>query len=411
MCLHPYTKVVVNPAGIKETVQFPCGHCIECLRDYQNAWKIRLSEEFAENPVGVFATLTYAPLNAPIAFDQETGELIETDEFVEYMETKDKRVLTLNHKDATDWIKRCRERYYRAKGERLEFKYFLCGEYGPRTLRPHYHLMIIGIKLWDFLEFFADDWRKRFGFIDASEIVYSRNSSPQRVANYVSKYCAKGEQFENPRVALGYCEKPRRTMSKGIGKNFALRIKEQIISKVNEYKVKKEDWKTKKDLKYLLEKHAVEGNDKLKYISYWYRIPEKHTYKVGDKTISYTESTYEKVWAYGFNADYLDMIIDKLNIKYFDYETQQTYTYKMPRYIRDVVTGTQSPLKHELQARLQERIETDRAQELEELQASHPDWTSAQTCHALVVKDYRERHRRAKDSTDALRKFYGKSQF
>lgn len=46
---------------------------------------------------------------------------------------------TLVPKDATDWLKRLRKRI-----EPLKVRYFMVGEYGDETRRPHYHLALFG---------------------------------------------------------------------------------------------------------------------------------------------------------------------------------------------------------------------------------------------------------------------------
>ena len=56
-----------DPSGNGQVVYRPCGKCLDCLRQYQQDWTIRLSEEckaWAPDSV-IFFTLTYADENIP----------------------------------------------------------------------------------------------------------------------------------------------------------------------------------------------------------------------------------------------------------------------------------------------------------------------------------------------------------
>lgn len=54
----------------------------------------------------------------------------------------------LDHEDVQGFMRRLRSRRDRAaarQGLKADpIKFFMCGEYGPKTLRPHYHLVLIG---------------------------------------------------------------------------------------------------------------------------------------------------------------------------------------------------------------------------------------------------------------------------
>lgn len=67
-----------------------------------------------------FVTLTYAPEHLP-------------------------RDGSLDHKHFQLFMKRLRHRM--PEGEPLS--YFMCGEYGERTRRPHYHAALFGVHFWD----------------------------------------------------------------------------------------------------------------------------------------------------------------------------------------------------------------------------------------------------------------------
>uniref|UniRef100_A0AAU8B5C3 Replication initiator protein n=1 Tax=Dulem virus 264 TaxID=3145741 RepID=A0AAU8B5C3_9VIRU len=57
-------------------------------------------------------------------------------------ELGDKRIGVLYKPDFVNFIKRLRINYERIYNESNDFKYFVCGEYGPTTYRPHFHLLL-----------------------------------------------------------------------------------------------------------------------------------------------------------------------------------------------------------------------------------------------------------------------------
>ena len=136
----------------------------------------------------------------PRLIDKETGEVYRT----------------VYKKHIQDALKRFRE-YRKKKGLFGSFSYFITSEYGPRTLRPHYHCLFFGLKREELLPF-LHDWSYRFGFYQAKTVKYG-NKSQFTVAGYVAKYCSKG-MFENPLVSQKKVFKTFHLISKKIGYNY-----------------------------------------------------------------------------------------------------------------------------------------------------------------------------------------------
>lgn len=115
---------------IKESGSYiiPCGHCIGCRLDYSRSWADRMMLELEDTKKAVFLTLTYNNENLTILTDNETGV----------------DVPTLNKRDCQLFMKRLRKEY----GE-FKLRFFLAGEYGDKTKRPHYHCIIFGLSLGD----------------------------------------------------------------------------------------------------------------------------------------------------------------------------------------------------------------------------------------------------------------------
>lgn len=192
----------------KHSVFVKCGKCSECVKSYQNAWMIRNLMQLRETTFAVFFTLTYRESTVPTQVDSDTGELHPT----------------VCKRDVQLFLKRFRE-FRRKRGLSTDFKYFITSEYGPTTLRPHYHGLLHGVTLLDFQEF-SSCWRKEYGFTMQRQVVYSDLKNAINSARYTAKYCAKGD-FENPLVSLCLVEPTFHLISKGLGKSY---INDRTIS-------------------------------------------------------------------------------------------------------------------------------------------------------------------------------------
>lgn len=108
----PSGAVAVGNEYIKNAsyMEVPCTKCEGCQQAHARAWALRCKLELQQHNAAVFTTLTYAPDREPI--------------------TLTKRHLQL-------WIKRLRKQY--------TLRYFLSGEYGEHTQRPHYHAILFGL--------------------------------------------------------------------------------------------------------------------------------------------------------------------------------------------------------------------------------------------------------------------------
>lgn len=98
-------------------VRLPCGQCVGCRRDRSQEWAIRILHEAALHDCSVFVSPT---------FDDEH---LPADGSVSV------RTLQL-------FVKRVRHRFG-------SVRFFGVGEYGERSLRPHYHVIFFGLELLD----------------------------------------------------------------------------------------------------------------------------------------------------------------------------------------------------------------------------------------------------------------------
>lgn len=110
-CTRPISLPPVSGTTSRRVV--PCGKCAACKASCRESWSLRLLEEAKASSNSLFVTLTYSDDNLPFAINP-----------------------TLVKGDVQRYIKRLRKK--------LDIRYYAVGEYGSKTLRPHYHLLIFG---------------------------------------------------------------------------------------------------------------------------------------------------------------------------------------------------------------------------------------------------------------------------
>lgn len=104
-------------------LQLPCGRCIGCRLERSRQWAIRCMHEASLHKHNVFITLTYSD---QALLDAGNAELKQ-----------------LQHDDFQKFMKRLRKR--------LDFpiRYYMCGEYGDKFGRPHFHAALFGVDFPD----------------------------------------------------------------------------------------------------------------------------------------------------------------------------------------------------------------------------------------------------------------------
>lgn len=259
MCLRPITRKIESRGHLR-VITHPCGKCLECVSQLQNDWANRMSDEFKNWRHAYFGTFTYGnscipyvdvlPSELPedkllylkdaISRIPQTAALSKArarnDLFSEYLKPEcldnlSLRVPYVSKYDIQCFIKRVRVSYERKYNEPLELKYFICSEYGPCTLRPHYHGIFFSSAPW---ERFAPLVYKHYiyGAVRGFHELELRNGGISDACAYCAKYCCKPAEFENPYVVAGLIPRPFRLMSKGIGELERSRI----VAAANSYK-------------------------------------------------------------------------------------------------------------------------------------------------------------------------------
>lgn len=168
------TPTYVWPNG--KVIAVPCGKCLACLSNKRQDWSTRLMQEYKVCQSAFFVTLTYSDKFVP-----RCGVV--------------KRHLQL-------YLKRLRK-----VAPRL--RYYAVGEYGSKTLRPHYHAILFNSteaeirKAWSLLDK-RKNVRVPVGIVHVGKVT-------EASVSYVLKYVVQ------PDIRLDGCNDPFAIMSRGYG--------------------------------------------------------------------------------------------------------------------------------------------------------------------------------------------------
>lgn len=124
----------VTPCEVKVNDRIesvPCGICFACAQTRRSHWSSRLYVEWQHSKYSYFYTLTYADEN--LTFVDDIPVLLKS--------------------DVQKFLKRLRKRF-----NHFRIRYFLCGEYGGLTRRPHYHILLFSTKKLEY-EDVRDTWQ------------------------------------------------------------------------------------------------------------------------------------------------------------------------------------------------------------------------------------------------------------
>lgn len=259
----------------KNFVQIPCGKCLSCKINHANDWATRCVIESKLYKNNSFITLTYNDEQLP-------------------------KNQSVNVRDLQLFFKRLRKKLRETK-----IRYFACGEYGSKTLRPHYHIGLYNYKPKD---------NKIFKFNKRKDIIYTSNEIEKiwgkgfatvgeltlESAAYIARYTQKKiyEKHDEILEKLGRKKEFILTSRKpGIGlhvvtdvekfekikKNFGIFIKQKnkIVLK-NIPRIIREKWKEIDALEYY---NAAEKN----------RLKKQKEWQEKMKKISMSEEEYIKM--------------------------------------------------------------------------------------------------------------------
>lgn len=209
-----------NP--LKASALHPCGLCMACRINRSTEWADRLIHEMESWHDHCFVTLTYDNDSLP------KGNLIIDDNYKNYIKHNyiDKNLVppihpaSLKKKHIQDWIKRLRHHL-----DPDPIVYYICGEYGEHTLRPHYHAIMFGIGINKMKTL----GNKLWGMCDPT-LFHVDMCVPESI-RYVTKYITKSHlgKYSTYYNVMGI-EPPFTLCSQGIGARWAFQNEKRIKS-------------------------------------------------------------------------------------------------------------------------------------------------------------------------------------
>ena len=229
MCINP-TRIR-NPSNnkferkIRPFIDVPCGRCYQCAQKKRLEWCFRLFNEYRFSMKGnYFLTLTYDEDNICQRFydddgmtvfkSRNNGEVLSGDDTLDYFACRP----CFFKPDVSNFIRSLRDKLRYASKDYddldISFKYFCCSEYGSKTFRPHYHIILFNfpLPLSSAKTLIEDSWK--YGFISISQLNEAR-------IFYTTKYIMKNMfyNYEN-NLYDNFFERNFLLCSKNIGSEF-----------------------------------------------------------------------------------------------------------------------------------------------------------------------------------------------
>lgn len=178
-----------NSIRLKDySFRVPCGKCLPCQKKRRSEWSLRLEHEYMFSDSAFFITLTYDENSLP--------------------RTKE-GYPTLVKKHVQNYIKRLRNDHVRYVTQQLKIskkevknvskpiRYYTVGEYGSKTRRPHYHILLFNYDIAN-ISPLSNQWKNTntnipYGHVDIGTVTASS-------INYVTKYMFKPFSRKDKRI-------------------------------------------------------------------------------------------------------------------------------------------------------------------------------------------------------------------
>lgn len=160
-CYHPWKP---SPSlGLPPTTKLPCGQCVGCRLERSRQWAIRCMHEAKMNEENTFLNLTYRDEDLP------PGHSLDHEDWQDFM----KRLRRFAEREARaatsctippalraqavspanyagDLVRKYQtSKKFRIHHNHTKLSFYMCGEYGERTKRPHYHACVFGYRFKD----------------------------------------------------------------------------------------------------------------------------------------------------------------------------------------------------------------------------------------------------------------------
>lgn len=197
-CVRPYFRDDVRDFN-GDKIPIPCGSCFSCRLDIQRMAIDRMFTAWHSHDCSAYVTFTY-----------DDNHLVFQNGFEQP---------TLSKDDVHKYLDNIKHQL-----RHIDFEYYVCGEYGDKFNRPHYHALFFGLDYQLHEKFFKSSWKK------GSVMVMPVNSGSFR---YVAKYLTvpvSRDYLDAHYYDFGL-EVPFRKMSRGLG----LKVYRQFLDDLNTY--------------------------------------------------------------------------------------------------------------------------------------------------------------------------------
>lgn len=184
----------------------PCGQCAACMVNKSLQWKFRIEQEILSNDLALWLTLQY---------------------------DDDHLIFAVRNRMPVVWKLHC-QNYFRQLRKwidkrklKITLTYFLVSEYGPQTLRPHYHVLILFKlpempfdRMLQMRQTLYEQCKERWYHGHVEEKLFHSG-----VIKYLTKYVFKPcENFDPDKTNF-------RLISKGIGIDYLEKVPEDILDR------------------------------------------------------------------------------------------------------------------------------------------------------------------------------------
>lgn len=222
------TPLTINAKSFKwinghatNKIPIACGKCPTCRINKVREWVFRLLQEEKRSFSSFFLTFTYNTTHVPIT---------------------DNAFMTLDKSDMQKFFKRLRKRdkkEWKKAGykftEKPAIKYYCAGEYGSKTYRPHYHVILFNVFNLESV-FYA--WTKEGVPIGSIHIGDTNSDSVAYTVKYLDKTTGIPWHANDDRL------KEFSIMSKNLGDNYlSPAIRKYHKEDLSRYYVMQDGWK------------------------------------------------------------------------------------------------------------------------------------------------------------------------
>lgn len=200
-------------------MEIPCGYCVGCRLERTRQWSVRIMHEASLHEFNSFLTLTYNDENIPEDH-------------------------SLDHSHVQKFFKKLRHKV--PTGNKIS--YFMCGEYGDQTQRPHYHVCLFGEDFNKDRKVYSENGGNRLYHSDTLSDIWGlgdcrigslTQASAAYVAGYVLNKQYNDAEYEIVDPATGeiYMRRPpycRMSTNPAIGKRWIERYHQEVYSNEND---------------------------------------------------------------------------------------------------------------------------------------------------------------------------------